>query len=53
LLAKGILIDLSQFVRSDSTPGTYYVLFDYLSAQQVARVLRRLVPALAGQSVAA
>jgi hypothetical protein len=53
LLAKGILIDLSQFVRSESTPGTYYVLFDYLSPQQVARVLRRLVPALSGQNVAA
>jgi hypothetical protein len=53
VLGKGILIDLSQFVRSDSTPGTYYVLFDYLSAQQVTRVLQRLVPALSGQRVAA
>jgi hypothetical protein len=53
LLTKGILIDLSQFVRSDSVPGTYYVLFDHLSTQHVARVLQRLVPALAGQRVAA
>ncbi len=53
LLRKGVLVDLSQFVRSESNPGVYYVLFDYLSPEQVRRVLHRLVPAIESYSVAA
>jgi hypothetical protein len=43
---QDVVVDLSQFVRSDAHPGTYYVLLDYLSHEQVERVLRRLVPSL-------
>ena len=46
LLRLGVLIDLSQFTRSDSTPGLYYALFDFVSPKQVHRVLHRLVPSL-------
>ncbi|MGD0998933.1 MAG: hypothetical protein ABR941_11540 [Thermoleophilia bacterium] len=46
LLRLGVLIDLSQFTRSDSTPGVYYVLFDFVSPKQVHRVLHRIVPSL-------
>lgn len=46
VLAKGVLVDLSQFVRSESNPGAYYVLLDYLSPEHVHRVLHRLVPEL-------
>ena len=47
LQRQGVFIDLSQFTRSDSTPGLYYVLFDFVSPRQVHRVLHRLVPSLA------
>ena len=46
LLRRGVFVDLSQFTRSDSTPGLYYVLFDIASPKQVHRVLHRLVPSL-------
>jgi hypothetical protein len=47
LLRQGVFIDLAQFTRSDSTPGLYYALFDFVSPKQVHRVLHRLVPSLA------
>ena len=46
LLRQGVFIDLSQFTRSDSTPGLFYALFDFVSPQQVHRVLHRLIPSL-------
>lgn len=46
LQRQGVFIDLSQFTRSDSTPGLYYVLFDFASRRQVHRVLHRIVPSL-------
>ena len=46
LLRQGVFVDLSQFTRSDSTPGLYYALFDFVSPKQVHRVLHRLVPSL-------
>jgi hypothetical protein len=51
-LAHGVLVDLSQFVRSESNPGAYYVLLDYLSPEQVHRVLHRVVPALPAHQAA-
>jgi len=42
----GVFVDLSQFTRSDSTPGLYYALFDFVSPKQVHKVLHRLVPSL-------
>jgi hypothetical protein len=47
LMAHGLLVDLSQFVRSESYPGYYYALFDYVSPLQLKRTLARLVPAYA------
>ena len=46
LLRRGVFVDLSQFTRSYSTPGLYYVLFDFASPNQVHRVLHRVVPSL-------
>ena len=46
LKRAGVFVDLSQFTRSDSTPGLYYTLFDYVSPRQVHKVLHRLVPSL-------
>jgi hypothetical protein len=46
LKAAGVFVDLSQLTRSDSTPGLYYALFDYLSSQQVHRVLHKVIPQL-------
>jgi len=42
LAARGMLLDLSQFVRSQPYPGYYYALFDYVSPLQIRRVLSRL-----------
>lgn len=47
LLRQGVFVDLAQFTRSASTPGLYYVLFDFASPDQVHRVLHRVVPSLA------
>jgi hypothetical protein len=41
-----VFVDLAQFVRSDAYPGVYYVVLDYVSGDQIDRVLRRLVPSL-------
>ena len=41
---RGVVVDLSQLVRSEAHPGTYYVLLDYASREQIQHVLRRLVP---------
>ena len=46
LKRAGVFVDLSQFTRSDSTPGLYYALFDFASPRQVHKVLHRLVPSL-------
>jgi hypothetical protein len=46
LLRRGVFVDLAQFTRSDSTPGLYYALLDFVSPKQVHRVLHRLVPSL-------
>ena len=46
LKENGVFIDLTQFTRSDSTPGVYYALFDHLSPAKVHDVLHRLVPSL-------
>jgi len=46
LTRAGVFVDLSQFTRSDSTPGLYYALFDFVSPRQVHKVLHRLVPSL-------
>ena len=40
---RGITIDLSQLVRSEAHPGTYYVLLDHASREQIQHVLRQLV----------
>ena len=40
---RGVVVDLSQLVRSEAHPGTYYVLLDYASREQIQHVLRRLV----------
>ena len=40
---RGIVVDLSQLVRSEAHPGMYYVLLDYASREQIQRVLRNLV----------
>jgi hypothetical protein len=47
LMGHGMLVDLSQFVRSESYPGYYYALFDYVSPLQLKRTLARLVPSFA------
>jgi hypothetical protein len=47
LMGHGSLVDLSQFVRSESYPGYYYALFDHVSPLQLKRTLARLVPAFA------
>jgi hypothetical protein len=44
--AAGHSVDLSQFTRSESNPGLYYVLLDHVSRSQIHAVLHRLVPAL-------
>jgi hypothetical protein len=46
LQGAGVFVDLSQFTRSDSTPGLYYALFDLASPKQIHKVLHRLVPSL-------
>ena len=53
LQRAGAFIDLSQFTRSDSTPGLYYALFDVASPRQIHKVLHRLVPALEPHAAAA
>ena len=40
---RGIAVDLSQLVRSEAHPGTYYVLLDYASREQIQNALCRLV----------
>jgi len=42
---KGVVVDRSFLTRSESVPGVYYALFDYLSNRQLRQVLGRLVPA--------
>lgn len=51
--AAGHVVDLAQFTRSESQPGLYYALFDYLSQRQLHAVLHRLVPSLAPHAAAA
>jgi len=46
LKRAGVLVDLSQLTRSDSTPGLAYALFDHLSAKAVHGVLHKVVPQL-------
>jgi hypothetical protein len=46
LSTRGVFVDLSQFVRSESNPGTYYVLLDHASPERIERILRVLVPSL-------
>jgi hypothetical protein len=45
----GVAVDLSYLTRSESLPGIYYALCDRVSAEQLRRVLGRLIPSLAGE----
>ena len=45
LQADGVFVDLSQLVRSESYPGYYYALFDYVSPLRLRSTMTRLVPA--------
>jgi hypothetical protein len=51
--AAGLIIDLSQFTRSQSRPDVYYTLFDYASPRRIHAALHRLVPSLEPDAVAA
>jgi hypothetical protein len=46
LLERGLFVNLSQLVRSESYPGYYYALFDNASPVQLRRTVSRLVPAI-------
>lgn len=46
LLERGLFVNLSQLVRSESYPGYYYALFDNASPLQLRRTVSRLVPAI-------
>jgi len=46
LADAGVLVDLAQLTRSESTPGVYYALFDHASPHRLHEVLHRLIPAL-------
>ena len=46
LSGRGVFVDLAQFTRSDSTPGLYYALLDFVTPRHVHDVLHRLVPSL-------
>jgi hypothetical protein len=47
LSQRGVFVDLSQLVRSESYPGYYYGLFDYATHSQLRSTLARLVPGFA------
>jgi hypothetical protein len=49
----GLLVDLSQFARSQSRPDVYYTLFDHASRRRIHTALHRLVPSLEPDAVAA
>jgi hypothetical protein len=51
--AAGLIVDLSQFTRSQSRPDVYYTLFDHASPRRIHAVLHRLVPSLEPDAVAA
>ncbi|MEE4274593.1 MAG: hypothetical protein V2J16_01805 [Thermoleophilia bacterium] len=53
LADAGVLVDLAQMTRSESTPGLYYALFDHASSRQLHDVLHRLIPALPSHGRAA
>jgi len=42
--SRGVVVDLSFLTRSESIPGVYYALLDYLSPEQLRVALRRLLP---------
>jgi hypothetical protein len=46
LADAGVLVDLAQLTRSESTPGLYYALFDHASPRRLHEVLHGLIPAL-------
>jgi len=50
---RGVVVDLSQLVRSEAQPGTYYVLLDYPSREQIQHLLRHLVTTQNSSMVAA
>jgi hypothetical protein len=51
--AAGLIVDLSQFTRSQSHPDVYYALFDRASPSRIHTVLHRLVPGLEPHAAAA
>ena len=51
--AAGLIVDLSQFTRSQSRPDVYYTLFDHASRRRIHTALHRLVPSLEPDAVAA
>jgi hypothetical protein len=53
LADAGVLVDLAQMTRSESTPGLYYALFDHASPRRLHEVLHRLIPALPSHGRAA
>jgi len=50
---RGVTVDLAQLTRSEAYPGVYYALLDHSSPGQVKAVLRRLVPSLTADRIAA
>ena len=53
LADAGVLVDLAQLTRSESTPGLYYALFDHASPRRLHEVLHVLIPALPSHDRAA
>lgn len=53
LADAGVLVDLAQLTRSESSPGLYYALFDHASRRQLHDVLHRLIPSLPSHGRAA
>ncbi len=53
LADAGVLVDLAQLTRSESTPGIYYALFDHASPRRLHEVLHGLIPALPSHGRAA
>ena len=49
----GVTVDLAQLTRSEAYPGVYYALLDHSSPGQIKAVLRRLVPSLTSDRIAA